>query len=186
MFAIFTLRRPDILPVGDLGVQRGVLRWFLSLHAPSNGFGISPDRPTRPASTAAKEDDKLVDDDVLPVFGQPKEIDGSLPPLTPGPLDDVPTELNNMGTPGGNEFPSLPPPFTPSINKTLNKGKKANEIVPPLPEGLTVSALKTRLDGKKKIKGALLTPKEMEDLTESWRPYRSIAVYYMWALVDGK
>lgn len=28
--------------------------------------------------------------------------------------------------------------------------------------------------------GAYLTPKEMEALTEGWRPYRSLAVFYMW------
>jgi DNA-3-methyladenine glycosylase II len=50
-------------------------------------------------------------------------------------------------------------------------------------------------------RGALLTPKEMEDLTESWKPYRSIGkfwlvvdstisylysqgVYYMWSLAE--
>ena len=49
MFSIFSMRRPDILPegiymasvwlssltfsTGDLGVQRGLLRWCLSLHS---------------------------------------------------------------------------------------------------------------------------------------------------------
>ena len=28
--------------------------------------------------------------------------------------------------------------------------------------------------------GAYLTPKEMEALTEGWRPHRSLGVYYMW------
>ena len=56
-----------------------------------------------------------------------------------------------------------------------------------------------------RFRGALLTPKEMEELTESWRPYRSlggfrpdvlvfalivdgtlIGVYYMWALAEDK
>jgi hypothetical protein len=32
MFLMFSLRRPDILPVGDLGVQKGLLRWFLAAH----------------------------------------------------------------------------------------------------------------------------------------------------------
>lgn len=32
MFLMFSLRRPDVLPVGDLGVQKGLLRWFLAAH----------------------------------------------------------------------------------------------------------------------------------------------------------
>ena len=28
--------------------------------------------------------------------------------------------------------------------------------------------------------GAYLTPAEMEALTDHWRPYRSLAVFYMW------
>lgn len=35
-------------------------------------------------------------------------------------------------------------------------------------------------------RGAFLTPKEMEDLTASWVPYRSLGVYYMWALSEEK
>jgi DNA-3-methyladenine glycosylase II len=29
---MFSLRRPDVLPVGDLGVQKGLLRWALAGH----------------------------------------------------------------------------------------------------------------------------------------------------------
>lgn len=50
-------------------------------------------------------------------------------------------------------------------------------------ESLTPGILRSRLEGKK-IKGAFLTPKEMEELTEEWRPYRSLGVYYMWALAE--
>lgn len=39
MFAIFTLRRQNILPVGDLGVQRGMVRWF-----GGGGFKLRPDK----------------------------------------------------------------------------------------------------------------------------------------------
>ncbi len=28
--------------------------------------------------------------------------------------------------------------------------------------------------------GVYLTPQEMESLTDGWRPYRSLGVYYMW------
>lgn len=39
MFAIFTLRRQNILPVGDLGVQRGMVRWY-----GGTGFKIRSDK----------------------------------------------------------------------------------------------------------------------------------------------
>ena len=45
--------------------------------------------------------------------------------------------------------------------------------------------MKARLGGKKKVKGALLTPAEMEALTEGWKPYRSLAVYFMWGLAES-
>ncbi|KAJ6586920.1 DNA glycosylase [Mycena vulgaris] len=169
MFAIFSLRRPDILPVGDLGVQRGVIRWTLSQHSPSYSFTVSPGTdkvvsPTKKKSKKAKDED----DDVLPVFGQ-----SSSTPQTPPPIEDESTMV------------PLPPTFTPSIKRTLEKAPRV-ESVRPLPEGLTVAELKSRLDGKKKIKGAMLSPAHMEQLTETWRPYRSIGVYYMWSLADAE
>jgi 3-methyladenine DNA glycosylase/8-oxoguanine DNA glycosylase len=33
--------------------------------------------------------------------------------------------------------------------------------------------------------GAYLTPAEMDVLTEGWAPYRSLGVYYTWAIADG-
>jgi 3-methyladenine DNA glycosylase/8-oxoguanine DNA glycosylase len=33
--------------------------------------------------------------------------------------------------------------------------------------------------------GAYLTPEEMDVLTEGWAPYRSLGVYYTWAIADG-
>ncbi|KAF7288642.1 DNA-3-methyladenine glycosidase [Mycena chlorophos] len=164
MFAIFSLRRPDILPVGDLGVQRGVLRWFLSQHSPSHAFPASPTKASPKKKTTKR--DKKEDADMVP-----NEADELARPSTPPPVDSG--------------APALPPAFTPSIERTL---KKTFVDQPPqaLPAGLTVAEMKSRLDGKKKIKGAFLTPEQMTELTESWRPYRSIAVYFMWALADAQ
>ncbi|KAJ7497292.1 DNA glycosylase [Mycena latifolia] len=171
MFAIFSLRRPDILPVGDLGVQRGVVRWTLSLHSPSYSFTVSPEKkkvasPKKKTKKSKKDDD----DDALPVFASSEAIEQA--PETPPPAEDESAVV------------PLPPTFTPSIKKTLAKAAQV-ESVHALPEGLTVAELKSRLDGKKKVKGALLSPTHMEQLTETWRPYRSIGVYYMWALADA-
>ncbi|KAJ7783176.1 hypothetical protein B0H16DRAFT_1357722 [Mycena metata] len=171
MFALFSLRRPDILPVGDLGVQRGLVRWFLSQHAPAYSFSASPakDKVASPTKKKAKKNEE--DDDALPVFGQSSEA-AEESPQTPPPAED------------GSAMIPLPPTFTPSIKRTLAKAAQ-DDGVQPLPEGLTVAELKSRLDGKKKIKGAFLSPTHMEQLTASWRPYRSLGVYYMWALADA-
>jgi len=78
----------------------------------------------------------------------------------------------------------MPPPFTPSVTKIL-KTKPLSQPPPDLPNGLSVAALKSRLSGKK-VKGALLTPSEMEELTETWKPYRSLGVYYMWSVATAE
>ncbi|KAH9961225.1 hypothetical protein BC827DRAFT_1132040 [Russula dissimulans] len=249
MFAIFSLRRPDILPVGDLGVQRGLLRWMLSLHQPAYRIEISPKKlpdPTQdpreaenqskqkpkptpaqsgketkgvraPASTEVDSDQEAEQEgDELPSlngYTSAKERleRGPTPPShqesstrlpaaavsstiksdevslgTPLRRRDNKTAVAAQSlTPGALGLPSMPPPLTPSVTQVLSRAPDA-PAPPPLPMGLTVASLRSRLDGKKKIKGAILTPAEMEALTESWRPYRSIGVYYMWALAEEK
>ncbi|KAJ7925297.1 DNA glycosylase [Mycena leptocephala] len=155
MFAIFSLRRPDILPVGDLGVQRALFA-----------------EKDKVASPTKKKGKKKENDDALPVFGESSQVVEETP-KTPPPVEDA------------SALVPLPPTFTPSIKRTLAKAAK-NDGVPPLPEGLTVAELKSRLDGKKKVKGAFLSPTHMEQLTAPWRPYRSLGVYYMWALADAE
>ncbi|KAJ7045514.1 DNA glycosylase [Mycena alexandri] len=170
MFALFSLRRSDILPVGDLGVQRGLVRWVLSQHVPAYSFSASPAKDKAVSPTKKKAKKSKEDDDALPVFEQSSEATEETP-RTPPPAED------------GSAMIPLPPTFTPSIKRTLAKAAQ-DDGVQPLPEGLTVAELKSRLDGKKKIKGAFLSPTHMEQLTASWRPYRSLGVYYMWALAD--
>ncbi|PCH43456.1 DNA glycosylase [Wolfiporia cocos MD-104 SS10] len=178
MFALFSLRRPDILPVGDLGVQRGVLRWHLALHSPTaHPLSISPAKlPRAPteepeggaeASTSRLEEARGVTPDA-----------SSVPPAPATPARGK-GKGRSRGTSGGGGV--LPAPLTPSTAQTLSM-HASGDPPPPLPAGLTAAGLAGRLDGKKKIKGALLTPGEMEALTDAWRPYRSLGVYYMWAL----
>ncbi|KAF9461284.1 DNA glycosylase [Collybia nuda] len=195
MFAIFSLRRPDILPVGDLGIQRGLVRWFLSLHSPSHSYSISPQKVGGQSTTkkTTKKGPKgkeetvtltLSNDDELPTF------ENSLKQTHAPPTEvlDIPLPLISFDLPVISEDSggvTIPPAFTPSIKKTLDKpAVDAGSQPVPLPPGIDVGLLKSRLDGKKKIKGAFLTPKEMEDLTECWKPYRSLGVYYMWSLAD--
>ncbi|KZT26847.1 DNA glycosylase [Neolentinus lepideus HHB14362 ss-1] len=182
MFAIFSLRRPDILPVGDLGVQRGVARWFLSLHSPSHKIDISPQKLPK----APNEDDEEGLSGALAPTKPPFDA-SSLPPAPA--LPETPKKSKQTKKVDNEEddedLGPLPPPFTPSINRTLN-APVSDDVreLEPFPESLSVAILKSRLDGKKKIKGALLTPQEMEELTNSWRPYRSLGVYYMWSLAS--
>jgi DNA-3-methyladenine glycosylase II len=199
MFAIFSLRRPDIMPSGDLGVQRGVLRWFLSLHNPDYHIDISPKKLSESQTDAGTQKDgdgtqKATDGDAdaLPVFG---DAGGSEAPATPPrrtatlPTLDVGLSAHPTvaSTPSALGLPSLPPAFTPSFGATLARTAERSGTLPsPLPAGLTVAEIKARLAGKKKVKGALATPAEMEALTEVWRPYRSLGVYYMWAFAEGK
>ncbi|KAG6820970.1 hypothetical protein H0H93_008599 [Arthromyces matolae] len=176
MFAIFSLRRPDILPVGDLGVQRGLAVWFLSLHSPNHNWGWTPKKlptssstktkktvkPTRNTDTPTLEANDTPSSSVVTGNGRlPTPDASSVPPVGDEDTTDI--------------LPSLPAAFTPSIKNTLQKPGIDEGTTPiPLPEGVTVELLKTRLSGKNKVKGAFLTPKEMEDLTESWKPYRSL------------
>lgn len=186
MFAIFSLRRPNILPVGDLGVQRGMLRWFLSRHSSKHAFTLSPHK----LSGGQSNDDKTKQKSTSAMGPPPttpalKTTPGSQLTGDVEPDNDVlPTSSESQSQlPASIEsIPALPEPFTPSIDKTLEADAMNTE---PLPEGLSVANLKSRLEGKK-IKGAFLTPKEMEDLTASWAPYRSLGVYYMWALSEEK
>ncbi|KAK0461119.1 DNA glycosylase [Desarmillaria tabescens] len=181
MFAIFSLRRPNILPVGDLGVQRGVIRWFLSLHSSTYNYAISDKKDAGSSSKAKKKKNSKTEEE----NDKTTSVTDIERPLTPDVSSAPPGGLPSTPKKTDTETPALPPAFTPSINRTLHKVQDTSFVPEPLPEGLAVTALKARLDGKKKIKGALLTPAEMEGLTESWKPYRSLAVYYMWALADG-
>ncbi|OSD06705.1 DNA glycosylase [Trametes coccinea BRFM310] len=187
---------------GDLGVQRGLLRWFISLHSPSHPVSLRKDKLTdqhkdEPVTISSLSPSKVIDsqedgsNDTMPRAATPDA--SSVLPIPDAPLAPN-SAMKGKGKAGDESLPvapamsALPDPFTPSINKTLNMtanltGEDGEYVPPPLPEGLTVAQMKSRLSGKK-IKGALLTPKEMEDLTECWRPYRSLGVYYMWALSE--
>ncbi|KAL1713810.1 DNA glycosylase [Schizophyllum commune] len=199
MFAMFSLRRPNILPVGDLGVQRGLARWVLALHSEKDPVAISPQKLSdqdreaqasaaktasvkrdasvkRGAKTKAKNKDAVPD---VASMLAPQES-SVLPTELEGGPDGVPATADDEDSDG-----PLPPPFTPSVNKVLARGAEDGPP-PPLPAGLSVTELRTRLTGKKKIKGALLTPAEMEGMTEAWKPYRSLGVYYMWTLSEGE
>ncbi|KAG6337089.1 hypothetical protein ID866_2000 [Astraeus odoratus] len=248
MFAIFTLRRPNILPVGDMGVQRGMARWFGGAsfqvrsdkaedggtamdtlagesrgHAENDSLNMGCVGAS--ASNTARNGTSLPEGFVYTNCTMPRPARGlnsktdahdvlptvvrRSPEATQNDLDNVsvprdcitsesvsdlsPNLLITSPTSGSLPTHTLPQPFTPSISKVVdgvtgNGDYLSEDIVPSsksLPHGLTPAIMKSRLDGKK-IKGAFLTPQEMEALAAEWVPYRSLAVYYMWALVDRK
>jgi DNA-3-methyladenine glycosylase II len=165
--------------LGDLGVQRGMLRWFLALHSPDYTITISPLKlPKAPSEDPAPAPVPAADPDALPALAP----DGSsvLPAPVPRPAPKrgakgrgkvkAQAEARTGPGPGANvgaEPPSdaekgaadtggvLPAPFTPSIAKTLNMSARRPELAlarPPLPAGLTVGGMRTRLEKKTKIK----------------------------------
>ncbi|KAF8712342.1 RabGAP TBC, partial [Rhizoctonia solani] len=152
MFAIFSLRRPDILPVGDLGTQKGLLNWVLSSHDPEkHSLCIDPkklpktddDEPEKPKEAKAVEPGE--DTSVLP---------------TPVQASTSKSTAAAPEVPNPKQFATIPlVPVTPV----------------PLPEGVTLEMLKARANGKKAKGGCYLLPNEMEALTASWKPYRSLA-----------
>lgn len=156
MFAIFSLRRPNILPVGtqsycsnpnclgrstgfvigDLGVQRGVCRWYLSLHSDEHPIAVSSEKKKTPAKPKSTKKGKKV---------TTGEVNEDVKPANSG--DGNNTGPNGSANPAGTTT-NIPPPFTPSVTKIL-KTKPLSKPPPGLPEGLSVAALKSRLSGKK-------------------------------------
>jgi len=135
------------------------------LHSPAHPFSISPKK----LSGQSSPDGDIAlgaqakDNDILPVLGQ--DSDGQdlettesdiqfTPDMSSVPPAAGPSTPLRKGT--GSLLPSMPTPFTPSINKTLKgAGLYGNGKVSkpkPLPESLSVAVLKSRLEGKKKIK----------------------------------
>lgn len=164
MFAIFSLRRPDILPVGaykfskfdvkingttgDLGVQRGMVIWFISMHSPSHNYTISPEKVGGKATKEAKGSSKKSTKKAVSEEAEGSSLqEGNAEPgnlVSPDISSALPTSSAEQG------IVTLPPPFTPSVKKTLYEKTADDGLnIAPLPEDLSVSVLKSRLDGKK-------------------------------------
>lgn len=140
---------------GDLGVQRGVLRWSLGLHSKSYDVGISPNKAGR-ASNAANEDSESENEEerTLPeLSAEGSQAAQDTAQISPPDLSSMPpAPLATPVKPAATE-PTFAVPLTPSLQDTLVKvGKKEGFVAPPLPAGVTASNLKSRLDTKKKIK----------------------------------
>lgn len=138
-----------------MGVQRGVLRWFLSLHSPSYKIKIS-------SKEYESQEDKKADTEITPetkVKGRGKKAnvkakEDALPVLSsvpPGPASgSIVEDIQDSGADGVlAEIASMPTPSAPSTNKISRKG---SELPAPLPDGMTVATLRNRLDPNKRGK----------------------------------
>lgn len=208
MFLIFTLRRPDVLPVGDLGVQKGLLRWVLAAHG-----ALDPPKTPKVPKTP-KKGSVANGTPVEPATPNPLAASSSTATLLNEPPTPTPTRGESLSeyvlvTPSKLPSTPAPPPITPSAstNPLLPKASDSILATPvgwctedarksaPLPDGLNVATLRSRLAGKKakwvgsfstdRRGGVYLLPEEMEALTHAWRPYRSLGVYYTWSIADG-
>ena len=128
MFLMFTLRRPDIMPVWDLGVQKGLLKWIVAAYEPF----VPPATEDRPANP-------------------PPDMSSVIPIGTETGDEVVPA--SNIAFP-----PSEPPTQKKAEQKGLEKAllalqehrsqEELQEMFP-LPEGMDLALLKSRLSGKK-------------------------------------
>ena len=156
MFAMFSLRRPNILPVGDLGVQRGILRWFISQHTnPQDEVKLNKEKQVE------TKEEKLEEESQLPPLDAVEDNSPQGVPQTPkrrgaGATTETSQKVQfgpNVVDPGaeGGAPDRLPVPFTPSISRVLQPSRSEWKP-PPLPSGLSIGVMKSRLDRKKKIK----------------------------------
>jgi len=53
MFLMFTLQRPDVLPVSDLGIQKGIMHYGSLIKMPSSELMLKVANPWRPYRTIA-------------------------------------------------------------------------------------------------------------------------------------
>jgi DNA-3-methyladenine glycosylase II len=177
MFLIFSLRRQNILPYADLGVQKGLLRFALTAH---NAF---PD--SKKGKFQLKKKDKVVKDEVKSGEGEietsvrenratppPQDASGLPPtPLTPTTNNVKRATLHTPNAPGGSCLAKLPPtPLSPGNAPQQTLQVQKAELPEPAPEdllepvhgpnwdphrvaplgaGLTIELMKSRWSGKK-------------------------------------
>lgn len=133
MFLMFTLRRPDILPVGDLGVQKGLMKWVLAAH------GRGP--PTEGSNPF------LDPDDSLPAALGPDA--SSIVPAVEPKSPEAALSTKNIAYEG--ESDEQKAEEQDAIKKTLLAFPVDGdpERACPLSEGFSIEVLKSRMAGKK-------------------------------------
>lgn len=137
-------RRPDILPCGDLGVQKGLLRWVLASHSAEAAKKVT----IAPHRLPGAEDEGREDDSVnaspqkeVPV-PEGEEIATSVLPAPNNPSAPLATPRKKK--------PTAKKDVQPSTSYTMSRLTGDEDVEPiPLPDGLSISTVKSRLAGKK-------------------------------------
>ncbi|KAK4046737.1 hypothetical protein OIV83_005842 [Microbotryomycetes sp. JL201] len=175
MFLIFSSKRPNVCPWGDLGIQKSLCRWYSddphstpAIHARKKQREATP-TPT----TAAAEPKTPANKQTAPVLSYPT-------PSTPS--NEEKETIENLRAMGAVDVP-LEEPVTPEA--VVPEPPKNPFVFPATSNNLTPGVLKARLAGKKLKGNIYLTPNEMEELMAPLEPYRSVACWYLWALTDG-
>jgi DNA-3-methyladenine glycosylase II len=162
VFLIFCVKHPDILPHADLAIQKGILRWYTTALLPSKdeeGGGSLKQK--------AEQGNAGLTPPPIPV-GCPlsrQDLARRLTkPLKPG-LFLTPLE---MGTPLHHSRNKEKIFGSPCFSALFNS--KQSEVL--------CSWLTNPLDPICFV----LSKSILEQLTEQWKPYRSLPVCYMWSL----
>lgn len=154
MFLIFSLRRPDVLPVGDLGVQKGLLKWALAAH---DSLPLSKTKEGKKADACKakyrKKEPTVKDEvdargngelDTMIRTPPPESRQEKLPPTPHTPSTEIkPAALHTPLATVSKQINVAPPtPVTPGQNTEVAAEVlevAANELPPPAPEQLLAS-----------------------------------------------
>ncbi|GAA5988903.1 hypothetical protein JCM10908_006219 [Rhodotorula pacifica] len=201
MFLIFAAKRPDVLPCGDLGIQKNLCKWFS--HDPALAPSIHPRKlagasPTKLAASSNGTLDRA--ESASPIKPQngsttkSEEVDSAATVPSAQTHGGEGVGLGKLAALGGASVEQelvvdLDRPATPRKQEE-QEGRESTETetefkFPETSNKLTPAILKSRLNGKKLKGNIYMTPQEMEEMTAAWVPYRSIACWYLWSLSDG-
>lgn len=161
MILMFAARKPDILPCADLGVQKGMLNFFLS---DSQGPKISV-KKRKPGEEEEEEGGK----------GEKNK------PKTP--KRKVKEEIEPTDAIGDQAPMLAQTEVMPKPEPAFGMAESLDQLITN-EHGLCRQVLQSRANGNKVKGGQYLTPDEMKALAHKWSPYRSVACMFMWSLVD--
>ncbi|GAA6063962.1 hypothetical protein JCM10212_004810 [Sporobolomyces blumeae] len=193
MFLIFSMKRGDVLPVGDLGIQKNLCRWYSQ--DPTFVPAIHPrklvNKPTGPKkSSGDRQKQDSVDQDRL------EEGVGKLDELGVAKVerDDVfdlsgkkKSEEEKENGDNGDEIGKEDERGTAGRSNHNDDAVQGEPFTfPDTTNNLTPATLRYRLSGKKVKGNNYLLPLEMEELMKPWEPYRSVACYFLWAVTDSE
>jgi DNA-3-methyladenine glycosylase II len=167
MFSIFTLRRPNILPHGDLGIQKGLVRWHTQVN-PSIHVRKLPNPQASEKSASTEVEAAII----------PTVPNGT--PTAPGTPKKAPAgqsrDSEGFAIPEPPATPSasaMPAPMTPNPSQDsldiplMTPRTEGKTELPPFPESQTLTRTSLRARLNKKVKGNnYLTPQEMDELSK--------------------